>query len=425
MPEDEPPPTKEGRPSPNNDDSTTRDAHPDETEGPPEFTDTERTRVFDETFADAAVTQAANIDHPVSATDPDDDTLMYSLEGNDADRFDIVADTGQLRTKAGMKYDYEERSAYIVTVKARDDDGNTDSVMIIVSVMDLDEPPLAPTPVFVSQNHSASKLNVSWSPPDNTGRPPIGNYDLRYRETGEEFRNGPQNVSGPTATISGLRAGTVYEVQVRATNPEGDGTWSEGVRRPTAESDSREPPGRVYGLHAAGVSETQINLSWDAPFDGGSTPIIGYEIQVSEDGETDSAGEFVSSDTRNTNNVSYSFRTLSPGVTRYYRVSAVNSVGAGKPSAIVSAQTHEENATPEAPDLMYLYFTVSDSDMNGSEDANVDSNYIEGDCSGQKYFRAYWSEPNSPPVAEWEVEAEGWGGAQCLGDKCAIQERRP
>ena len=411
--EEEPPPSKEGGATPNNDDSRTRNTHPDEMdepEGPPEFTDTNRMREFDETFADE-VAEATNIGQPVSATDPDDDNLMYSLVGNNADRFDIIADTGQLRTRVGMKYDYEEKSAYIVTVKASDDDDNMDSVMIIVAVMDVDEPPQAPKPVFVSANHSASKLNVSWSPQSNTGRPPIGNYDLQYREIGEEFRNGPQNVSGLRTTVSGLKAGTFYEVRVRATNHEGDSVCSEGIRRPTAESDSREPPGKVYGLDASGVSETQIDLSWDIPFYGGSTSIIGYKIEFSEDGETDDAGEFVSSDIRNTNNASYSFRTLSPGVTRYYRVSAVNSVGAGKPSAIVSAQTHEENTTPEAPGVMYVYFTASNSDMNGSEEANVDSNYIDGDCFKHKYFRAYWTEPNSPPVAEWEVKADGWGGA--------------
>ena len=413
-PEEERPPSKEGRSAPNNDDRTTRDEHSDEMdepEGTPSFTDTDKSRVFDETFADA-VAQVTDIGQPVSATDPDDDTLTYSLEeGNDADKFGIDADTGQLRTKPDLKYDYEEKSVYIVTVKAMDDGGKSDSVMIMIAVMDVDEPPLEPRPVFVSQNHSASKLNVSWSPPNNTGRPAI-NYGLRYREKGEEeFTNGPQDVSGLRATLSGLEAETVYEVQVRATNHEGDGPWSRGVKSTTADRDYKEPPGRVYRLHAVGVSETQIDLSWDIPFDGGSKPITGYKIEISQDGVTDSAGEFVSSELMNTNNTSYSFEDLSHGVTRYYRVSAVNSVGTGKPSAIVSAQTHEENTTPEAPDVMYLYFTVSNSDMNGSEEANIDSNYIEGDCSGQKYFRGYWSEPNSPPVAEWEVTAEGWGGA--------------
>ena len=41
-----------------------------------------------------------NIGRPVAATDGDDDSLTYSLGGTDAASFDIVASSGQLRTKA-------------------------------------------------------------------------------------------------------------------------------------------------------------------------------------------------------------------------------------------------------------------------------------------------------------------------------------
>ena len=30
---------------------------------------------------------------------------------------------------------------------------------------------------------------------------------------------------------------------------------------------------------------------------------------------------------------------------------------------------------------------------------------------GEKYFRAFWTEPNSPPVDEWEVQATPFDGA--------------
>ena len=41
-----------------------------------------------------------------------------------------------------------------------------------------------------------------------------------------------------------------------------------------------------------------------------------------------------------------------------------------------------------------------------SEEVKYSGNRIEGDCSGEKYFRAYWTENNNPPVDEWEVQAE-------------------
>ena len=82
-----------------------------------------------------------NIGDPVAATDEDNDRLTYTLEGTDATSFDIVSTTGQIRTKTGVTYDYEDQTTYSVTVKA--DDGNTSPVTIpvTINVTDVNEPP--------------------------------------------------------------------------------------------------------------------------------------------------------------------------------------------------------------------------------------------------------------------------------------------
>ena len=372
----------------------------------PTFTDgTTAIRTFEETFGDAAVATATNIDEPVSATDVNGDTLTYTLEGQDAGKFDIVSTSGQLRTKVGTKYDYEQNRTYSVTVVVEDSDDNSAEIMVVLSVIDQNEPPLAPTPVFVSPTSgSASKLNASWHPPTNTGRPSINNYDLQYREVGAaNYRNGPQNVSGTRINISGLKSGTKYEVQVRATNAEGDGPWTPAVEGSTSQNSEPDPPAVTHGLRATGVSQTRIDLSWNAPTDDGGASITGYRIEVSDD------GGFTWSDlvanTGNSNRT-YAHADLAASVTRHYRVSAINRVGTGLASAVASGQTQAANATPKRPGAMYLYFTVSNSDLNESEEATYTGNSIEGDCSKQKYFRAYWIEKNNPPVDEWEVRAE-------------------
>ena len=55
----------------------------------------------------------------------------------------------------------------------------------------------------------------------------ITSYDLRYRQ-GDIliFTDGPQDVTGTSATITGLRPNTAYVVQVRGSNATGDGDWS-------------------------------------------------------------------------------------------------------------------------------------------------------------------------------------------------------
>ena len=169
---------------------------------------------------------------PVAATDGDGDTLTYGLEGADAASFAIDAASGQLRTKAGVDYDFEAaKNRYSVTVTAADDYGGTASIDVTVRVTDADEPPGRPgAPGVTVDRDSVTSLVVSWAEPDNAG-PEIEHYDLRYRAgaTGG-WTDGPQDVAATTATVENLTQDTEYEVQVRARNAEGDGAWSPSGR---------------------------------------------------------------------------------------------------------------------------------------------------------------------------------------------------
>ena len=85
-----------------------------------------------------------NIGSPVVATDDDDDdaSLTYSLGGTDAKSFDIVASSGQLRTKDAL--DYEAKSSYSVTVTATDPSDASDSIIVTITVTDVEEAPEFP-----------------------------------------------------------------------------------------------------------------------------------------------------------------------------------------------------------------------------------------------------------------------------------------
>ena len=172
-----------------------------------------------------------DIGDPVVATDADGDTLTYSLlqgAGTDGSSFDIVPSTGQLRTRSGVTYSYEAKRTLIVQVRVDDANGGTDAVFVQIELTDVDEPPLAPDPPTVSPvSGSSDSLSVSWTAPDNTGKPDIDSYDLQYRKgTSGPFTDGPQAVADTMATIDGLDANASYQVRVRATNDEGDGPWS-------------------------------------------------------------------------------------------------------------------------------------------------------------------------------------------------------
>ena len=169
-----------------------------------------------------------NIGRRLEATDVDPgDTLSYSLDILGAILFSISSTSGQLSTKSGIVYDYEIRLTTSFNVNVEVTDGeDTAMIEVGITVTDVDEPPDAPPAVGVEAASPVS-LNVTWRAPDNSGRPVITGYDLRYKldnETG--FSDGPQDVSGTSALIGELIPASRYDVQVRATNEEGDGPWS-------------------------------------------------------------------------------------------------------------------------------------------------------------------------------------------------------
>ena len=227
--------------------------HPvgDDSNSPPKFTSTGAVtrQVAENTPADT------NIGDPVTATDPDQDALTYSLSGADAGAFGIDVTNGQIKTKAPL--DYERHPEYRLTVTAADPVGLAVSKEIMVTVTDVDtEAPGRPDAPSVTPNRvdPIKAIDVEWSAPSNSG-PEITSYAVQYRVegSGDEWTQVLIDGSGAETTISGLEADTEYEAQVHAVNAEGTGHWSESgfgaahwrlclsTRRP---SSTKRPPSR-------------------------------------------------------------------------------------------------------------------------------------------------------------------------------------
>ena len=94
-------------------------------------------------------------------------------------------------------------------------------------------------------------------------------------------------------------------------------------------------PGAPTGLTAAGNGPTRIDLSWSAPASDGGAAITGYRIEVSAN-DSDWSNLVVNTGSTAT---SYSHTGLTAGITRHYRVSAINSAGKGPPSNIAAGTT--------------------------------------------------------------------------------------
>ena len=174
--------------------------------------------------------------------DEEDEIGGYGIAGGaDGGLFTVVEETGELQFREPPDYeapaDVESAepesgagdNEYVVVVEVRSGEGERERKgerVIRVRVADEEEPPGAPGAPAVTAEGSDS-LKVSWREPENRG-PEIVDYDVRYREEGEAgYSDGGQEGTGLTATLSGLKEETVYEVQVRAVNEEGMSEWSE------------------------------------------------------------------------------------------------------------------------------------------------------------------------------------------------------
>ena len=112
-----------------------------------------------------------NVGLPVTATDPDGDTLTYSLSGTDAGSFEIDGATGQLRTKEGATYDYETQASYSVTVAAEDGDGVSASIAVTVNLTDVEEAEPNRAPTFDEGRAAARELAENTEAGTNVGAP--------------------------------------------------------------------------------------------------------------------------------------------------------------------------------------------------------------------------------------------------------------
>ena len=153
------------------------------------------------------------------------------------------------------------------------------------------------------------------------------------------WRDVTVTVSETTATVGGLPAtADSWGLRVAARNANGD----ESVRSAAIDVSTATAPAAPTGLRAAPGADSQMQLAWTAPADGGTQPITGYRIERSADVDprvwTEAAVDKTSTAT------TWNDRGLAAATTHHYRVSARNSVGVGAPSEEISGTTRPQAA---------------------------------------------------------------------------------
>ena len=97
---------------------------------PPSFTDTAVTLTVAENTP-----PGTNIGDPITATDPDNDEIRYTLQGDDAELFNINPRTGQISVGDNTQLDYETQpNTHQLQVTATDPDGTNTNTTINITI---------------------------------------------------------------------------------------------------------------------------------------------------------------------------------------------------------------------------------------------------------------------------------------------------
>ncbi len=188
-----------------------------------------------------------------------------------------------------------------------------------------------------------SRIDLSWSAPRNTGGAEILGYRIEasddQRKTWRIIRRNT-NSKGTTFSDVNLQPATTRYYRVAATNTAGTGPYSNFASATTEAT----VPGAPRSLDAEADGTSRIELSWLAPTRDGGSRVTGYRIEVSEDGGA--RWEDLVANSHNTR-TTYVHTGLEPATRRHYRVSAINRIGVGRASRVVSAIT--DATVPDAP----------------------------------------------------------------------------
>jgi len=174
------------------------------------------------------------------------------------------------------------------------------------------------------------KVNLSWSKPNDNGSS-ITSYKITYWQIGtDNFQKKTVDGKATTAQITGLTNNASYAFKINAVNSLGQSPDSNVDSATPSKSVTASVPNQVRGVVAV-PSNGQVFLSWIEPSDNGA-PITSYRITVNEKG---------SNITTTHPNIGDSEKAtilgLKNNVTYEFKISAVNSVGIGNESKLISA----------------------------------------------------------------------------------------
>uniref|UniRef100_A0A3P9M7P1 Immunoglobulin like and fibronectin type III domain containing 1, tandem duplicate 1 n=1 Tax=Oryzias latipes TaxID=8090 RepID=A0A3P9M7P1_ORYLA len=178
-------------------------------------------------------------------------------------------------------------------------------------------------------------INLTWSPPADTGGTNILGYNLEKRKKGSNLW-GPVNphneiIQAKGYAVKDVVEGIEYEFRVAAINNSGAGEFSTPSEFIFAR-DPKKPPGKVTDLKVTDSTYTTLSLSWNKPKDikGVEDEAKGYfvEIRLAENTDWDRCNSNAITMT------SYTVKGMKSLAMYWVRVIATNDGGEGNPQEL-------------------------------------------------------------------------------------------
>ena len=243
---------------------------------------------------------------------------------------------------------------------------------------------------------SATKVNITWSEPFDNGRTPTTHYTLSIIKTSD---NSVQQFEVFDSlyfefdSSSGIIAGTVYQVSLKANNfiTENFSSMTGADSSSTTFLTSVIPP-EAPTLSSSSITRSRATVSWSllasGQASGYSTTTLVYYLEA----DNGQGGNFYVISTNSTD-TSKSITGITPGTTLRLRMRVQNVIGYLSYSNILYIQFAEVPAAPDAPTLV---------DRNGGSDGET-----------SPFITMRWAVPSDngdSPILGFKVEiAENFG----------------
>ena len=133
-------------------------------------------------------------------------------------------------------------------------------------------------PAIERSEWSVGQIRVTWGAPDDDGGTPVTHYDLRHIRSDSADKSDANwtqkdDLTGTSDSITELTNGVAYDIQVRAVNRAGDGSWSA-----TSTQTPRARPGAPTDVWVA-TGDSQLTANWSPPAAVTGAAIGGYRVR--------------------------------------------------------------------------------------------------------------------------------------------------